>query len=105
MKNSSKCFFSASLAVAILFCELFTSNGRARADTAPIATLDITNICQGWPVPTGYVITDFDGFTAMCNGLSQYTVSLAMAGMSAGELCFGCCRRRCRCWPQARCLR
>jgi hypothetical protein len=83
MRSAKQLAFWMSSAAA-LFLALFTSNGNARADTTlQMGVSDITQICQGWPVPTGYVITASNGFTAYCNGLNEYTVSVAAAGMAA----------------------
>lgn len=82
MKCLSKWMSWMSFAAAPIAVALFTSGGAAYAGTAPITTAEITRVCQGWPVPTGYVITASNGFTAACNGLNEYTVSLPAVGMA-----------------------
>lgn len=65
---------------------IFASSESALADSAPIATTEITHDCQDWLVPTGHVITSSNGFTAACNGLNEYTVSLPVAGMATRSI-------------------
>ncbi|WP_333679864.1 hypothetical protein [Dyella sp.] len=82
MKMSSKWIMGMSCALAMVFVTLFTPRANARPDDTQVVVSDITTICAGWPVPTGYVITAFNGFTAACNGVSEYSVSLPAVGMA-----------------------
>lgn len=67
---------------AVLTLTAFASSDAAHADTPSTFTAEITYVFQGWPVPNGYVITASNGFTAACNGLNEYSVSLPEAAIA-----------------------
>lgn len=82
MKRLSRWISGLSSAAALMVVALFATSATAHAAPPSMAPAKITYICQGWPVPTGYVITGSNGFTAACNGAAEYAVTLPVAGMA-----------------------